>query len=436
MRIIRKLEPSVPQIPVRKRVAAYARVSSGKDAMLHSLSAQVSYYSGMIQNRSDWEYVGVYADEAFTGTKDERPEFQRLMNNCRNGKIDMVITKSIARFARNTVTMLEAVRELKLLGIDVYFEKENIHSISRDGELMLTILASYAQEESRSVSENCKWRIRKRFQAGELVSLRFMFGYRVVKGKVTVDEREAAIVRMIFSDYIGGMGGGKIAKKLKAMNLPTLHGGEWNSERVVSIIKNEKYAGNALLQKKYVTDHLTKKEVWNKGVLPMYFAEGTHPAIIDADTFEKAQDVIEQRRQRFRAKNSSRNRYPFSGKILCFNCGKNYKRKVAHCKAYWNCSTYLEKGKEACHAKQIPEDILHAVVAEVLGIPEFDADLFTEQIANIRVPENNRLLFIFHDGRKVEQTWQDKSRRDSWSDEMRQKARERQIEIMKRRNRE
>lgn len=437
MRSIRKLEPRVPQIPTRKRVAGYARVSSGKDAMLHSLSAQVSYYSGMIQKRRDWEYVGVYADEALTGTKDERPKFQRLMNDCRNGLIDMVITKSIARFARNTVTMLEAVRELNLLGIDVYFEKENIHSISGDGEVMLTILASYAQEESRSVSENCKWRIRRRFAKGELVSLRFMFGYRIIKGEVVVYEKEAAVVRMIFDDYIGGMGGSKIAKKLKAMGIPALRGGMWNSERVVAIVKNEKYTGNALLQKKYVTDHLTKKEVWNKGRLPMYFAEGTHPAIIDADTFEKAQTIMEQRRKQFRTeKGSSPNRYPFSGKILCINCGKNFKRKTANGKPYWNCSTYLQEGKTACPAKQIPEDTLYAVSAEALGIPAFDPDIFMDMISEIKVPENNRLLFIFRDGSRLEKTWQDKSRSESWDDAMRQAARERQIENMKRRNRE
>ncbi|WP_040197165.1 recombinase family protein [Candidatus Soleaferrea massiliensis] len=436
MRSITKLEPSAPQIPARKCVAAYARVSSGKDAMLHSLSAQISYYSAMIQKRRDWEYVGVYADEALTGTKDERPEFQRLMNDCRNGLIDMVITKSIARFARNTVTMLEAVRELKLLGVDVYFEKENIHSISGDGEVMLTILASYAQEESRSVSENCKWRIRKRFKNGELVSLRFIFGYRIVKGDVKVYEKEAAIVRMIFDDYIGGMGGSKIAQKLRAMDIPALRGGTWDSERVVAIVKNEKYAGNALLQKKYVTDHLTKKEVWNKGVLPMYFAEGTHPAIIDADTFEKAQAIMEQRRQRFRTKSDTPNRYPFSGKILCVNCGKNYKRKTANDNFYWNCSTYLQEGKATCPAKQIPEDTLYTVTAEVLGIQVFDAEIFAERVSEIQVPENNRLLFIFRDGRRVEKIWQDKSRRDSWDDAMRQAAREQQIENLKRRNRE
>ena len=165
-KVIRKMEAGIPSLSQRRRVAAYARVSSGKDAMLHSLAAQVSYYSDHIQKNPEWEYAGVYVDEALTGTKDNREGFQRLLADCRAGKIDMVLTKSISRFARNTVTLLETVRELKTLGVDVYFEEQNIHSLSGDGELMLTILASYAQEESRSVSENCKWRIRQKFQQG------------------------------------------------------------------------------------------------------------------------------------------------------------------------------------------------------------------------------------------------------------------------------
>jgi site-specific DNA recombinase len=221
-RVVRKISALAPVIPKKKRVAAYARVSSGKDAMLHSLSAQVSYYSDYIQKHREWQFAGVYADEALTGTKDDRAEFQRLLNDCRDGKIDMVITKSISRFARNTVTMLETLRELKLINVDVYFEKENIHSISGDGELMLTILASFAQAESLSVSENCKWRIRKRFQAGEIANLRFMYGYNIKKGEITVDHKEAEIVRMIFADYISGMGCIDGLVKLRVQCLLTL----------------------------------------------------------------------------------------------------------------------------------------------------------------------------------------------------------------------
>ena len=423
-RIITKTALTAPTLPTRQRVAAYARVSSGKDAMLQSLAAQVSYYSGLIQRRPDWEYTGVYADEAKTGTKDMRPEFQRMLADCRDGKIDMIITKSISRFARNTVTLLETVRELKLLGVDVFFEEQNIHSISGDGELMLTILASYAQEESLSASENCKWRIRKQFENGELARLRLMFGYHIVKGKVEIDPEQAAVVRMIFEDYISGMGGGMIAKKLKAMNVATVHRGEWDCQRVIIILKNEKYTGNALLQKTYIADHLTKRLVKNKGALPMYFAENTHPAIIDKETYEKAQEVMEERRRLNGAKSDTCNRYPFSGIIQCGNCGKKYKRTVRVGKAVWQCSTFLHEGKAVCHAKQIPEHVLFTTSADVLGLEEFDAESFEKEIIEIRVPEFNKLVYVFRDGCTAEKVWKDRSRRDSWTDEMRQAARD------------
>jgi len=166
-RTITKIAPSVITLPKRTNVTAYARVSSAKDEMLHSLAAQVDYYRNMIRKRPEWTYCGVYADEALTGTKDSRPEFRRLIADCRAGKVDLVLTKSISRFARNTVTLLETVRELKALGIDVFFEEQGIHTLSADGELLLTILAGYAQEESLAVSENCKWRIRKNFREGK-----------------------------------------------------------------------------------------------------------------------------------------------------------------------------------------------------------------------------------------------------------------------------
>jgi len=423
-RIITRKAPSAPSLPKRLRVAAYARVSSGKESMLHSLAAQVSYYSALIQRQPEWEYAGVYADEALTGTKDNRQQFQHMLADCRNGDIDMIITKSISRFARNTVTLLETVRELKLFGVDVFFEEQNIHSMSGDGELMLTILASYAQEESLSASENCKWRVRKRFENGEMAGLNFMFGYRISKGKIEIEPGQAAIVRMIFEDYIGGMGGSAIAKKLKGLNVATVLNGNWDGERVMVILKNEKYTGNALLQKRYVVDHLTKKLIPNKGQLPQYFAESTHPSIIDMATFEKAQAVMEKRRGHFGTQRGSVNRYPFSGIIRCENCGRNYKRKVTVGKAAWQCSTFLQEGKAACHAKQIPEFVLFETSAEVLGLDEFDIDIFKERIVKIRVPEFNTLVFLFSDGHIEEKVWHDRSRRESWTIEMRLAASE------------
>ncbi len=426
-RIITKKEYKFAAMPSFKKVAAYARVSSGKDAMLHSLAAQVSYYSGLIQKNPRWIYAGVYADEAMSGTKDSRPEFLRMIADCKTGKIDMIITKSISRFARNTVTLLEIVRELKLLGVDVFFEEQNIHSIGGDGELLLSILASYAQAESLSASENCKWRIRNQFENGELASLRFMFGYRIIDSKVEIKPEEAAIVRTIFSDYIGGMGGHLIAHKLKNLNVPKVLGGKWNSERVIEILKNEKYTGNALLQKKYVTNHLTKKLVRNKGKLPKFYAEDTHPAIIDLETFEKAKAVLEHRCGRYAAKTDTLNRYPFSSLIKCGNCGKMYKRKVKSGNPTWQCSTYLKEGKAACHAQQIPESVLVSTSAEMLGQKDFEAEIFKNKIAEILVPESQRLIFVFRDGQTTEVGWNNKSRREYWSDENRKKASENEI---------
>ena len=184
-RTIRKVNPALPKPPKILNVAAYARVSLEKDSMLHSLSAQISHYSGLIQRHPGWRYAGVYADKALTGTKAERPEFQRLLADCRAGKIDLILTKSISRFARNTVTLLGTVREMKTLGIDIFFEEQNIHSLSGEGELMLSILASYAQEESRSVSENCKWRIQKKFEQG-IPTTTQINGLKIDHGRITV----------------------------------------------------------------------------------------------------------------------------------------------------------------------------------------------------------------------------------------------------------
>jgi site-specific DNA recombinase len=313
---------------------------------------------------------------------------------------------------------------------DVVLEKENIHSMSGDGELMLTILASFAQEESRSVSENCKWRIRKRFADGELVNLRFMYGYHIVKGEVEINPEEADIVRMIFDDYLSGMGCNLIARKLREMNVIKLRGGTWKAERVADIIKNEKYAGNALLQKKYVEDHLTKSLVKNKGVLPKYYAENTHPPIVEADIFFKAQEIMAENRKRNAGK-SEAGRYPFTSKIVCGICGKNYKRKTRHDKVFWNCSTYLALGMSSCSAKQIPESILIDEIIELLELEEFDEAVFKKHIRQIYINDNNRLEFIFHDRKSVEQNWQYKSRSEGWTKEKRQIARDRSYVISK-----
>ena len=430
-RKIEKRESAFPAKPKLVNVAAYGRVSCGKDAMLHSLSAQVSYYSSYIQNHPGWCYCGVYADEAITGTKDDRENFQRLLKDCRDGKIDMIITKSISRFARNTVTLLETVRELKSLGIDVYFEEQNIHTLSSEGELMLTILASYAQEESRSASENQKWRIRKSYEKGEVMQWRHLYGYTITKDKITVNPEQAEVVKEIFRRAIDGESFSSISKDLNKRGLFTIFGNKWTACRITQVLSNEKYIGDSLLQKKYVNNHIEKKLQKNNGELPRYYAEGTHEAIIDKDTFEKAQEIVRHCKERTSGRKAPQ-RYPFTGRIKCGHCGANFKRVTCNKKIYWNCRTFQEIGKAGCPAKQIPERILEAVTAEVLGLAAFDGEAFMEKVDRIEVPEANILVYFFKDGHRVERTWKDRSRSESWTPEMREAARQRTLERQRR----
>lgn len=426
-RKVQKLDANFPSQPKLLNVAAYGRVSSGKDAMLHSLSAQVSYYSEMIQNHPGWNYCGVYADEALTGTKDDRENFQRLLADCRAGRINMVITKSISRFARNTVTLLNTVRELRELGIDVYFEEQNIHTLSGEGELMLTILASYAQEESRSASENQKWRIRKSYEKGEVMQWRHQFGYRITKDKIEIDPEQAEVVREIFQRAIDGDSFGGICRDLNARGIYSIFGNKWTASRISELLHCEKYVGDAILQKKYVNNHIEKKTVKNTGELPMYYAEGTHEAIIDKETFEKAQAVLAAVKEKY-GNHRPPKHYAFTSRIKCGICGDNFKRVTTNGKVTWNCRNFQEHGKAVCPSKQIPESILKSVTAEVLGLDNFDEDTFTERIDHIGVPGANQLIYVFADGHREERTWKDRSRSESWTPEMKEAARQRALQ--------
>ncbi len=409
------------------RVAAYARVSTGKDAMLQSLSAQVSYFSAYIQRHPGWAFAGVYADEAVTGTQDDRPEFQRLLQDCREGKIDLIVTKAISRFARNTVTLLKTTRELKELGVSVFFQKEGLYSNRGQGEMILTLLAAVAQEESRAVSENCKWRIRSRFKKGELVNFHFMYGYRMHRGKITIAPEEAAVVAWIFDAYLNGLGCEAIAAALRQQDTPTLMGGAWTANRVMRMLKNEKYAGNALLQKRYVTDHITKKQVRNQGQLPRYYAECTHPGIVTPETFEKAQQLIERNRLKNNIAFKPPISQPLSGKVLCRNCGKPFSRVMRGGQPKWQCATYLRKGRDACPAKQVPEQVLLAFICDSLGWQRFDAQAFQVRVAAIHVTSPSTLQLVLVDGQVFETAWQNRSRSESWTAEMKQEARERNL---------
>ena len=336
----------------QRKVAAYARVSTEKDTMLHSLSAQVSYYSKLIQSNPSWRYCGVYSDNGLTGTKESRPEFQRLLKDCLDGKIDMIITKSISRFSRNTVVLLEKVRMLKDKGIDIYFEEQNIHTMSNEGELMLTLLASFAQAESKSVSDNCKWRIHSAYKEGEQINIRRLFGYHVKKGILTINPDEAKIVQEIFTQYANGTSALELARTLNEQGTT----GNWTDRRIRKILHNEKYMGDTLLQKRFVNNHLDKKLITNQGELPQYYVRNSHPAIITRELFAKVQEMLKENRSTFIPKSTEK--HVLYDKVVCGLCHKHYIRKKLRGKYFWQCHTYFYEGKDKCPNKKVPEEVL------------------------------------------------------------------------------
>lgn len=407
------------------RVAAYARVSCGKDTMLHSLAAQVDYYHSYIMNHIDWTFCGVYADEAKTGTKDDREQFQKLLSDCRHGLVNMVITKSISRFARNTVTLLATVRELKELGIDVFFEDQNIHSISEEGELMLTLMASQAQEESLSCSENCKWRIRKGFEQGQANTCT-MLGYRLVNGDITLVPEEAKIAKEIFNLYLSGYGVQKIANTLNEHGVQTDRIPYWHPDTIRGILRNEKYVGDLLLQKTMIESHLTKKQVQNVGQLRQFYISDDHEPIVSREDFSMVQEEITRRAKQYGHKRGSKS--VLTGKIQCAICGKNYRRKTTAHNIVWCCSTFNDKGKAYCNAKVIPEETLKASIAAALELTEFTEDAFLASVHDMIAMPNNRLSLALTDGTNKEIIWKDRSRSERWTEEMREAARQKTLQ--------
>ena len=328
----------------RRRVAAYARVSTDHDEQQTSYEAQVDYYTHYIKARSDWEFVSVYADDGITGCNTAKREgFKAMVSDALAGRIDLIITKSVSRFARNTVDSLTTIRTLKEHGVECYFEKENIWTFDSKGELLLTIMSSIAQEEARSISENCTWGQRKRFADGKVtVPFKRFLGYdRGEDGNLVINEEQAVIVRRIYALFLQGKTPYGIAKILTSEHIPTPGGKEkWGKAVIESILTNEKYKGDALLQKVFTTDFLTKKKRKNEGQVPQYYVTQNHPAIIEPEIFDQVQLMLEVRKQSPHQSNSVS---VFSGKVVCGDCGSFYGSKVWHSKdkyrrVIWRCN--------------------------------------------------------------------------------------------------
>lgn len=374
MKKVTKIEGAQNNITIKKklRVAAYCRVSTGSDAQLESLEAQKTHYEQYINSREDWQFAGLYFDEGITGTKAEkRPELLRLISDCEAKKIDFVITKSISRFSRNTTDCLALVRKLQSLDIPLFFEKENINTGSMESELFLAILSSMAEGESTSISENAKWSIKRRFQNGTFKLSYTPYGYNWDGTNLTVNPEQAETVKRIFSDVLSGKGTNTIADALNAEAVPSKKNGRWTSSSVRGILANEKYTGDVIFQKTYTDDNFNRHK--NHGEVDQYMMANHHEAIISHEDFEAANALVDQRALEKgiqKGNDKYQQRYAFSGKIICCECGNTFKRRIHSCSTYkyvaWTCNTHIDD-KNACSMKYIYDEELKAAFITMMN---------------------------------------------------------------------
>ena len=371
----------------KRKVAAYARVSTDHEDQLNSYEAQCDYYSNYIRKRDDWEFAGIYADEGISGTSTKKREkFNQMVKDAMAGRIELIVTKSVSRFARNTVDSLTTIRELKDHGVEVYFEKENIWTFDGKGELLLSIMSSLAQEESRSISQNVTWGWRKRFADGKVVMTFGSFlGYdRGEDGKPVINPEQAEIIRYIYGEFLAGLSYYAIAQKLMSLGIPSPRGKEvWGGSTVKSILTNEKYKGCALLQKSYTADYLTKKKVKNTGAVPMYYVEDSHPAIIEPDVFDHVQDLIVERGRRPGFSGTC----IFASKIRCGECGQWFGSKVWHStdeyrRVVWRCNNKYKDKKQHCSTPHVTEEEIKAAFLRMLN--SMDRTALLEDLCEIR----------------------------------------------------
>lgn len=368
----------------RIRVAAYCRVSTAQEDQETSYEAQVAYFTKLITENPSWQLAGIYADDGISGTDmKKRDNFNAMMERClqKDGDIDLILTKSISRFARNTVDCLSCIRKLKERNIAIYFEKEHINTLESTGELLITILSSQAQEESRNISENVKWGLKRKYEKGEAL-VRRMFGYQKgTDGQLHIIPEEAEVVRLIYGKYLEGESLNGIARILKEKGIKTIRGNtEWNVNSIRTILINEKYIGDAMAQKTFTTDYLTKARKENQGELQKYYVENAHEAIIPREVFYKVQEELHQRanlykkssKQETESKGKHSGKYALSKITICKECGFEYRRQIwskyGEKKAVWRCENRLRNGTRYCkESPTIEESVLHRAVLQAIN---------------------------------------------------------------------
>lgn len=374
------------------RVAAYCRVSTDSDEQATSYEAQVSHYTEYIQKNPEWEFAGIFADDGISGTNTKkREEFNRMIEECEAGNIDMIITKSISRFARNTLDCLKYIRKLKDLNIPVFFEKESINTMDAKGEVLLTIMASLAQQESQSLSQNVKLGLQFRYQNGQVqINHNRFLGYtKDANGNLIIDPEQAEVVKRIYREYLEGFSMDKIAAGLERDGILTGAGKtRWHTSTINKILRNEKYIGDALLQKTYTTDFLSKTRVKNNGIVPQYYVEGNHEAIIPRDIYMRVQEELVRRRVVKTSANGKKRSYScnhcFSQIVVCGECGELFRRihwNNRGCKSIvWRCISRLEPTGQECHARTVNETVLENVVLAAINEMLGDKPGYQEQL--------------------------------------------------------
>ena len=388
--------PAHDEIVARKlRVAAYARVSSSSEDQLSSYRVQNQYYSELISSNPDWEMVDIYADEGITGTSvEKREDFQRMMQDCRKGKIDRILVKSISRFARNTKDCLAAVRELKELGVSVLFEEQGIDTSKVSSEMVTAIMASLAQKGSESISGNVQWGYQKRMRDGTFIPPFLPYGYKTVDKKIYIDEQQAEIVRQIFMSYLSGQSMDAISEQLNASRIPLHTNGAdrpWRRWIISYILSNEKYTGDSLWQKTYTTATFPTIQKKNNGERMQYYVENTHPAIISKDIFNAAQKLMRERSKR----NASDLKLdtPFRQRMVCGNCGSPFRLRRDRDRTYWSCKLHSESS-EKCSISQIDEQEIMATFCRLYyKLKHHGEPIFTQMLSNLQKIRYSRMLW-------------------------------------------